>query len=536
MVAVDVVIIGCGPVGALLANFLGERGIDTLVLDQAKEIHQLPRALGFDDEVKRAFQAAGLDTSFGRSAISLKGMDLLVKAGGKLLRRFDIQDQPQRLGHPLSTTFYQPELEAVIRGGLDRYSDLVQLRLGERVTSIEDLGEQVRVEFVNVDTQTCDAVAAKFIVGCDGGRSMVRKFVDSPLEDMGLHQPWLVVDVIMKKEMDMDRWAQQICDASRPATFVPSPPPRNRFEFMLMDGDNEELMTKPERVEELIRPWLDSDAYEIERSAVYTFHALLTTEMRHGRILLSGDAAHQMPPFLGQGMCAGIRDVFNLAWKLDFTIRGISDQVLLDTYSTERVKHIRHVIDTAVRIGKIIQAPSRVLGIVRNAAMRIGEMLGMDIRHLTMSQEPLGPGFFSDTGIVPEDRRYPFPQPRVRETSDGDPILLDETLGLHFTLVTRIGANLRDRHPLVKLLEVVGPDSESNPHSTVDKIYDVDGVITEWLNETGCDALLLRPDRVPFGIYSGAGAAIPLILEDLFSRLGNRAEVKNENTILLGGK
>jgi len=510
----DVVIVGCGPVGALLANLLGSRGVRTLVLEKEHQVHQLPRALGFDDEVKRVFQAANLDTSFGRSAIALKGMDL-IKPCGKLLRRFDIQKEPQLLGHPLVTTFHQPALEVVIRNGLDRYSDAVDLRLGATVETISDLGDSVEVEFRSEDSQDSETVQAKFLVGCDGSRSFVRNRFDIEMEDMGLHQPWLVVDVIMKKRIDMNLWAQQICDSRRPATFIPSPPPRNRFEFMLVGGDEPETMTRPERARELIRPWLAPDEYEIERAALYTFHALLAKQWRRNRILIAGDAAHQMPPFLGQGMCAGIRDVFNLAWKLDLIISGHSDLELLDSYGSERKKHVRYVIQTAVRVGKIIQAPNRAIAMIRNAAMRMTEFLGYDIRHMSMSQEPLGPGFFSESAVVPKKFRRPFPQPYVSDRQNGQQVLMDTFLGDRFTLLTRLGNCDQNLHPLIKLVQIHGPDAALDPDSTATEIYDVDGVVTNWLEELDADAVLLRPDRVPFGVYSGASAALPIVAQDL---------------------
>lgn len=523
MIETDVAIVGCGPVGALMANLLGARGIRTIVIERSPEIYQLPRAIGMDDEIMRVFQAAELEAVNSEKVYTLKGMDLL-RGNRSILRRISLEGEPRTLGHPVFTLFHQPTLEANIREGLKRYPDTVELRLGEEVQEIRDLGERLEMDFASTDTGRKETVSARFVLGCDGGRSAVRRVFGVEHEDLGLHQPWVVVDAIMKRPIEVSGFAEQICDPARPGTFIPAPDPRKRWEFMIMPGDDPDEMIKPEKLRELIRPWAPPEDYDLERAVIYVFHALIARQWRMGRCgnaLLMGDAAHQMPPFLGQGMCAGIRDTFNLAWKLDLVLRGGASADLLDSYQSERARHVHRVIELAVRIGKIIQSPSRVRSYLANAAMVLAERLHIDMPMKTVKTLPIGPGFCSADHAPRERTRCPFPQPTVLDP-EGDSVLLDTCLGNDFTLLTRNApyAEAPDfaEDPLIRHLYV------ADSHEVVSRagrtvIVDRDGELLAWLNERGCDAVLLRPDRQPFGEYPAPDARPESISRDLRSAL-----------------
>lgn len=519
---VAVIIIGCGPVGALMANLLGQRGIRTLILERDAEIYPLPRGVGMDDEVRRILDHAELESAFARNVIALKGMDL-VNSNRARLQRFDVENEPRELGYPILTLFHQPTLEAELRNGFIRYPELVELRSGVEVHDLHNTGDGVVVEARHAHTGRSFTAFGQFVLGCDGGRSFVRKSMGVELEDFGLHQPWVVVDVIMKRPMKTDFYAENMCDPRRPGTFVPSPPPRNRWEFMVMPDDDPEKLLDESVLHEKIRPWAAPGDYTIERAVVYTFHALMARSWRRGRMLILGDAAHQMPPFLGQGMAAGFRDAFNLAWKLEAVLRGHAGLELLDTFHTERSEHVRKVIELAVRLGNIIQSPNRVLTLGLIASFWLSERLGIEMRTRAARTIPIGKGCFSRRFPIPAKHRCPFPQPWIRGGNRWERHLLDRFLGPHFTLLTSDDSEAPSLRPsssgIIQPLRVVFAGREGSAASR-NCIVDDEGVVEAWMRDRKAHSVLLRPDRVPFALYTHAHPSMNDIERDLLETLG----------------
>ncbi|WP_420225423.1 bifunctional 3-(3-hydroxy-phenyl)propionate/3-hydroxycinnamic acid hydroxylase [Pigmentiphaga litoralis] len=321
----DVAIVGLGPSGAMLANLLGAAGVSVLVLERLPDVVPTPRAIHFDGEVMRAFQSIGLGDAV--AAIARPGMEGMhfVNAAGRtlLVRRGSAGVGPH--GCANNYYFHQPELERALRGGLGRYPN-VQVRLGFELEAITPSGDGVMLEGRQVDaadaaTQT---FRARYVVGADGARSLVRKTMGSSRDDLGLHQPWLVFDVMLNPGVDLDlpRHTVQHCDPARPMTYCNVTDRRRRWEIMLMPGDDPAQLVQPDTLWKLVSRWVRPDQATLERAAIYTFHSVITQGWRKGRLLLAGDSAHQTPPFLGQGMCAGIRDAVNLAWKLAAVCRG----------------------------------------------------------------------------------------------------------------------------------------------------------------------------------------------------------------------
>lgn len=350
MTDVDVVIAGYGPVGAVAANLLGRRGLRTLVVEPTTSVYHLPRAAHHDAEIHRVYESIGILDDLRDSLAANRGMDFIT-AGGK--RLFGFVAAPGS-----SWMFYQPDLERALRAGVDRLSS-VEVRLSHEVRGFTDHGDHVEVDVSGT------TVTSRWLLGCDGARSTVRKGLDVDLFDYGFDQPWLVVDTVQRRPLDLPTICQQICDPARPATFIPMAGDHRRWEVMLLPGDDPETM--PSRVDELLARWVQPGDVEVLRAVVYTFHALVADRWRVGNVLLAGDAAHQMPPFLGQGMCSGIRDAVNLAWKLDLVHRGLADSALLDTYQTEREPHVRQIIETAVMLGDLLQTTDADVAAARDA-------------------------------------------------------------------------------------------------------------------------------------------------------------------------
>lgn len=439
----DVAIVGCGPVGALLANLLGQAGLSVDIYDREREIHALPRAVHFDGEVMRIFQAAGLadriaaatrPSPYGARYEDPSGRTLLIRRG---------TDGPGPQGWSGSWYFHQPILEQILREGLARFPR-VSVRLGEEVASVDDLD-------------------ARFVVGCDGARSLVRRAIGSRQIDLGLHQPWLVVDLLCDSESLRTRalplHSLQFCDPARPMTLVNVNGRRRRWEIMLMPGDDHDRLTDPDIFWPMIARWLGPADAEIERAAVYTFHSVVQEGWRKGRLLLAGDSCHQTPPFLGQGMCAGMRDAANLAWKLAAVVKEGMPDSLLDTYESERRPHVAAFIELAVRLGAVIQATDPVVVAERNRRFAAGT------ETFDFPQAQLGPGHRQD---APPPVGTIFPQPHL---ADGR--LMDEAIGQRFAIVGETA-----------LLEHLRPDAVLLP-----------GVGQEWLAEKSIRAALLRPDR-----------------------------------------
>ncbi|MEM6662015.1 MAG: bifunctional 3-(3-hydroxy-phenyl)propionate/3-hydroxycinnamic acid hydroxylase [Pseudomonadota bacterium] len=409
----DAAIIGLGPVGAVLANLLGLQGLKVGVFERAEQIHDLPRAVHFDDDAMRVFQTIGIaDQVAGVSRINA-GMRF-VDPGGKLLLDWPRPQEPGPQGWHPSWRFHQPDLERLLRARLsDR--DTVGQHLGWTVTDLADTADAVQITAQRGDeTQTH---SARFVVGCDGGRSFTRERIGGGTEDLGFHERWLVVDVLLARDRpDLGDYTIQHCHPAHAATYVRGPGLRRRWEIALGNLDLPEV-PGPEDIWPHLSRWLQPGEAEIERAAIYTFHSMIAHRWRNGRLLIAGDAAHQMPPFMGQGLCAGIRDAANLAWKLGIACRAGPD--LLDTYQSERAPHVREYIQGAIRLGGLINASDP------DAALKGAFQQPDGSRKMASLAPRLGPGLWNG----PDGGRC-APQPRLK-----DGRLLDDVAGYAPVLV-----------------------------------------------------------------------------------------------------
>lgn len=481
----DVAIIGAGPAGVTLAHLLGARGLRAAVYERDAEIFPLPRAIHFDGEVMRVFETLGLRAEV--EAISrpgLKGMHFVNAAGDTLMIRAGTAARgPQ--GCANNHYFHQPELEAVLRAGLRRHSS-VSLHLRHEVGAVETLPDgTAELAVSDLTGGVITPVRARFVAGCDGARSLVRKLLAAPMTDLGLHQPWLVFDVLLREDVpvpeNLPDHTVQLCDPARPMTYCNVSGRRRRWEIMLMPGDDPAAMVTPERIWALVARWVTPAQAEIERAAIYTFHSLVAQVWRRGPLLLAGDAAHQTPPFLGQGMCAAIRDAANLAWKLEAVCRGRADDALLDSYGAERAPHVQAFIDLAVRLGAVIQTTDPEAAKARDARFLAGSP-----EIFEFPAPRLGPGVWlgegAAVGVV-------APQP-----------WLDDGRGLD--------AAIGDRWAVIAapaLLDAVGESTRAwwQWHD-VAVLPATDQAVAAWLQQLGTAAVLLRPDRYVAGLASDA--------------------------------
>jgi 3-(3-hydroxy-phenyl)propionate hydroxylase len=344
---VDVIVVGGGPVGVTTALLLAQRDFAVRVFERASEVYDLPRAIVMDDEIQRVFHDAGLGAELDAITTPLLGAEFVRPDGEQIIGVELPLDASWPLGLHPSVMYYQPELEAFLRAAAVRNG--VDLVLGVGVTSIEQDADGVTV------LTDEGAARSRWLVAADGAASPIRKQLGISFVDQGFDQDWLVLDVRLRHPVPtLPRFVQQVCDPARPTTYVVGHGDYRRWEFQLQPGETREEMVEPARVWELLQPWLTTDDADLVRAVVYRFHATVADSMRSGRIFLAGDAAHQMPPFLGQGLCSGIRDAANLAWKLRLVDDGLASDALLDTYGEERLPHAAGVVAHAVDTGRLI--------------------------------------------------------------------------------------------------------------------------------------------------------------------------------------
>ncbi|OKO85563.1 bifunctional 3-(3-hydroxy-phenyl)propionate/3-hydroxycinnamic acid hydroxylase [Bradyrhizobium sp. AS23.2] len=465
----DVVIVGRGPVGATLANLLGLCGVRTLVLEREARTYHLPRAVHFDDECMRVFQAFGLADAILPYVTLSPGM-LFLDADGRMLLDWSRPQTLTPMGWNLSYRFHQPDLEDVLIGGLARWPQ-VTLRNRCDVFALDQDEHGVRVRYEDLSNGKLTEVRAGYVIGCDGARSLVRRFIGSGMDDLGFHERWLVIDVLLKRERDdLGDYSIQHCDPRRPATYVRGTGMRRRWEITVLPDEDSQEVAQPAKVWELLSRWITPDDADIERAAVYTFHSVIAQQWRSDRLLLAGDSAHQTPPFLGQGMCAGIRDAANLAWKLGAVIRTGADASLLDTYQSERMPHVREFVELAIRLGGVINTKAIEAGLAAGEARENAPV------KLEVKKPLLGPGLaFGELPLA----GHLAPQFALSDGSRSD-----DLTGYSHVLLTETSAALSPHFR----------DALSQAAIKILSSDDAEGV-GRWLREHGIIAALIRPDR-----------------------------------------
>ena len=521
----DLIIAGYGPGGATLANLLGRRGWRIAVLDVATGIYPKPRAITADHEVLRTFQECGLadsiDTRWAHPGTDYVGLQ------GQVIKRFYPAPPPEPLAWMPSWMFMQPELEASLRKGVSRYPGVVEM-LGHELLHYGQDDDGVTASVRRLADGQSTTLTARWLVGADGSRSTVRRQSGAPIEDLAFDEWWIVVDAWVRGPTRLAPRCVQYCRPSRPGTYIVGPGDLRRWEVKLLPGEKPEDFASDESVMKALSSFVDTTHLELHRVAVYRFHALVVERWREGRVFLLGDAAHQMPPFLGQGLCAAVRDAYNLAWKLDGVGRLGWNPALLDTYGIERKRHVRTVVGHAKDFGLIIGE----LDVERARArdLELGALLASG-QSETVRQKFI-PGL--EAGLIDheEDRRPRpgagelFVQPWVQD-ADGF-VRLDDRLPPGFAIVSC------DEEPIAWLdadtaalwerlqgkLAVVTwagmPDGAKAPIREARealRVTERDGLLTGWLRGHAARAALVRPDRYVYGFAKDASHLRGMILD-----------------------
>ena len=351
----DIIIVGLGPTGGTLANLLALNDLSVLVLEKEASIYNLPRAVHFDDEIMRVFNTVGIRNKLSKKLIINKGTKF-VDQNENLILDWPRPKVITENGFYPSYRFHQPDLERCLRSTLKKFKK-VSIKQNANVEKIISKKEFVEVSYMDTNSQKKYQLKAKYIVGCDGGRSFVRQHINSDMEDLGFKQKWVVIDVILKSlNNSLPDRTIQYCNSDRPATYCRNVGRRRRWEVALKDDENFKTFFEEKNLWNFLSQWIKKDEVVIERKAIYTFESAIAEKWKHERIFLAGDAAHLTPPFMGQGMCAGIRDVSNLAWKLSSSCRFGHNENLLQSYQTERAPNVRDYINTTMKMGELLNA------------------------------------------------------------------------------------------------------------------------------------------------------------------------------------
>lgn len=486
----DVVVAGFGPSGAVAACWLGQAGLRTLVLDKSREIWQIPRAIAIDHEALRVFQNLGVSEQVLQYTAPFPASEHF-GAKGQLIRRVDAIPPPYPLGYVPTMVFTQPPVEAILRARAAEHRSIT-ISLGTEVLSLAQSPERVTLE-IGDEAGARRHVTASYVIACDGASSFIRRSLGIKLHDLGFDEPWMVIDARVSQAAlaRLPQTAAQYCDPARPTTFIVGPGNHRRWEIMLLPGEEAPAMESEDEIWRLLSPWLTPEDGELWRASSYRFHALVAEKWRSGRVFLAGDAAHQQPPFLGQGMCQGIRDVTNLCWKLRAVFAGRGEDRLLNTYGEERSQHVFTLTSRIKAIGQHIcerdpeAARLRDESLIEQGGGQAPTVFRQDV------VPPLQCGLIADTanpanGVL-------FPQPWI--VTENDEIRMDELTGSGWRCIVD-GRHLSP-----------GDDWQRLP---VDPIVvggyglaERDGVVGRWFDGHDCTAAIVRPDHYVYGVARG---------------------------------
>lgn len=464
----DLLVVGLGPVGDALTALASLRGLSVLAIDKSPTPFPLPRAAVFDHEIMRIFQEIGVADRI-LPLCRVPDRYQFRTASGDLLLDFPVKPLGA-FGWAETYALHQPAVEAVLRERLAELGATVEL--GTSFEELEQDSDGITATLLRDGERR--TFRSRYLVGCDGSWSLVRESLGIKLDDYRFDEPWLVLDTMFDEPGDLPIVCQQICDPQRPVTYMAMSGKRFRWEFMLKPGEVPETMLADATIRDLVAPWKCADRMQVERKAIYRFHGLVAEKWRDRRVLLAGDAAHQMPPFAGQGMCSGIRDAANLAWKLAAVVLGGARESILDTYQVEREPHVRAIIETAIAMGKVVCMLDPDAAAQRDRDMLARKAAGA--QDVSVAYPDLRGGLLSET---PQAGAL-LPQPQAPD-------------GQRFDTLLNGAPALIGRHlPAETDLDVQLLDLASAPLAPFRSAFD------RWLAKANANAVLIRPDRHVF--------------------------------------
>lgn len=427
----DAVIVGAGPVGANLANLMGKFGVSTLLIDKEDDVLEIPRAIGLCEEGSRVLGASGILERFEDQTLKIDTIRFQKRLGEQM---FYAEFDEGRNGYPELRTFYQPDLERCMRSALEQY-DHVELSTGTECLQFVDLGDRVKLRLSKLgETQN---VSCRFLFACDGSTSPIRKSLGIPFEGETYGQDWLIFDATV--DPNPDRVVMPLGDPNRPGITLPAPGGRRRWEFVVKEDDDRRRLFDDETIRDLLAPWGNVDDMAIERKTIYTFHSRIADTFQTDNVFLVGDAAHITPPFAGQGLMAGLRDTYNLAWKVSGVLNGQLRGDVLETYSTERIPQVQQINFFAKFIGSILLPQKRLSVFCRDVVINLTKALRLHSStkpaHLRKMSNHINGTTFRNWSVSKFRKTgFELPQFEVGDAT-GQRNLIDRFTGDHFYLI-----------------------------------------------------------------------------------------------------
>jgi len=513
----DVIQIGYGPVSKVSALLLDRMGWRVGVFERYGELYPLPRAVCIDHEIFRVLHASGLGP-IADAVTDPAPVYRWFNADWQELLALDWTGASVSGGTEVNFV-HQPSFERALDAEAKRRANIA-LHFEQDCVGFEQHADHVTVQIRDTTTGEVRSYTARYVIGIDGANSFVRESLGIPRTDLGFEADWLVVDFLLRPGLTATDLGLiecgQFCNPKRPTTIVPGGTEDGRicrrWEFMRLPSETPEEMVEEDKVRELLGDWIKPEQGDLVRHALYTFRSLVADRWRDGRIFLAGDAAHLMPPFMGQGMCAGLRDVWNLAWKLDRVMRGAADDSLLDTYEPERKPHVTDVIEASMFLGSIICIPEE-----DKAAER-------DEMFLSGKAPPPAPFPILTDGLLARDASGAVIDPAGELAPHGTVRFqrrtgrFDNVVPPGFTLILNGSIDTADLSADSRAtLEALGVTvAEVAPRTTArdDQIADTQGQILPFMAEKGVNAMLVRPDFFLFGAAADT-AGLNRVIADL---------------------
>lgn len=496
----DVGIIGLGPVGAIAALALARQRLRVVVIEKEAQVYPLPRAIAVDNEILRLFSLLDIQTN-GEGEFTPSYTYQFCDEKSELL--FGINRSPRDEIDYWSQTalFRQPEFEQKVRDLIEN-EPLITVYLQEELQHFTQ-NEQA-VQF----STTTKQLQATYLLGCDGARSQLRKLAEIELiELMNYSEPWLIVDTLILDTAKTPEVMQQICNPNRAISYIPRSGTNNRrWEIQIKENDDHNMIQSDEFIQSILEPWVKPHEFKIERTAIYTFRALEAKKWRDNRIFLLGDAAHMMPPFLGQGLSSGVRDAVNLSWKLAGVIHHQLHPSILKTYELERKEHVRMITFVAILLGKILMMNEKSTVFLRNAVMKLLHLLPgtkEKVDHLYFDIPKMHDFIRSaNNGNPSKVGRF-----KNTEIQDGAQIvLLDSLIKLQFGIITFGKAIPKINHKWfilgAKHIHIVPKKHRkiihaSQSHITI--VEDFSGIYADYFKQLNTNGMIIRPDKYILG-------------------------------------
>jgi 3-(3-hydroxy-phenyl)propionate hydroxylase len=486
----DVAVIGYGPTGATAANLLGQLGLKVLVVERDPDVYGRARAISTDEEVMRIWQSVGLADRLQQDMLPDRPLNFVNADGVPFI---DLKITPRGCGHPAQQFLYQPAVDHVLREGVQRFAD-VDVLLEHECLRVLPKGDEVELMLADLRTDTLRRFRASYVIAADGGSSPTRGQLGVGYSGRTYSERWVVIDTKVLKEWDAHDRLRFHCNPVRPTVDCPTPLGHHRWEYPARASEDDEELLREEAIWQVLGDQgITREHVKILRAVIYRHHVRVADRWRLGRVFLAGDAAHAMPPWIGQGMSAGVRDAANLCWKLAAVIRGQAPESLLDSYQAERKPHVTAVTRRACFVGRIITERNHVIAAARNHLLRtLTRLRGLDARLQSLTWIPdarYAEGFFATS--THRAVGWQIPQPWVTD-ANGAQVRLDDVLGAQWTIL-HIGA--------------APPGTQAWTELGVSTVQITEPTLVGWLRRKKAAAAVLRPDGF---IYAASDFGQPL--------------------------